>query len=108
MAKIFRFTIRKRYIALAVLASYVIFCQACMTMRTSARETKEYFKKAKVGYVDSTAIISGNPIHFIKTGKPDLPTLFLIHGSPGSWDAYEKYLSDSLLLQQYRMIAIDR
>jgi pimeloyl-ACP methyl ester carboxylesterase len=108
MRKIVRFKVKKRFVALAVLGSYVIFCQACMTMRTSKRETKTFFKDANVPYVDSTAMINGNPIHFIKTGNENLPTLFFIHGSPGSWDAYKDYLKDSLLLQKYRMIAIDR
>lgn len=108
MRRIIRFKIRKRYIALAVVASYVVFCQACMTMRTTAREAKTFFTEAKVNYTDSTAIIGGNPIHFIETGQADRPTLFFIHGSPGSWNAFQKYLSDSLLLKKYRMIAIDR
>jgi pimeloyl-ACP methyl ester carboxylesterase len=108
MAKIIRFKLKKRYIALAVLGSYVLFCQSCMTMRTSKRETKTFFTEANVPYVDSTVTIDGNPIHFIKTGGENRPTLFFVHGSPGSWDAYKDYLKDSLLLQKYRMIAIDR
>jgi pimeloyl-ACP methyl ester carboxylesterase len=31
-----------------------------------------------------------------------------IHGSPGSWDAFEKYLQDKDLLQHYRLISLDR
>lgn len=108
MRRIIRFRIRKRYIALAMLASYVIFCQACMTMRTTKREANAFFKDAGVVHLDSTATVAGNPIHFIKTGHDDLPTLLLIHGSPGSWNAYRNYLKDSLLLKKYRMIAIDR
>jgi len=108
MAKIFKFYFKKRYAALLLLVSYVAFCQSCMLMRTSASATKEHFKKAGVKYIDSTATISGNPIHYIETGMPGNPTLFFIHGSPGSWNAYKKYLTDTLLLKKYRMIAIDR
>jgi pimeloyl-ACP methyl ester carboxylesterase len=108
MARIFRFYFKKRYVALALLASYIIFCQSCMMMRTSAAETKAFFKKQKLRYTDSTAMVDGNPIHYIETGSPNNPTLFFIHGSPGSWDAYKNYLKDTLLLQKYRMIAIDR
>ncbi len=108
MARIFRFYFKKRYVALALLVSYIIMCQSCMMMRTSARETRAFFGKANVSYVDSTAIVNGHPIHYIETGNKHLPTLFFIHGSPGSWDAFKDYLKDSLLLKKYRMIAIDR
>lgn len=47
-------------------------------------------------------------MHYIQTGNPEKPTLFFVHGSPGSWDAYKRYLTDTLLLKKYRMIAIDR
>lgn len=108
MARIFKFRFRKRYAALILLVSYVIFCHSCMLMRTSKSATKTFFKRAKVAYIDSTAIVSGKPIHYIETGAKTRPTLFFIHGSPGSWDAFERYLTDSLLLLKYRMIAIDR
>jgi pimeloyl-ACP methyl ester carboxylesterase len=93
---------------LALLLYYIIMCQSCMMMRTSRIETKDFFKKGKVNYIDSTAMVSGNPIHYIETGNAGNPTLFFIHGSPGSWDAFKDYLRDSLLLKKYRMVAIDR
>ncbi|MGK4568839.1 alpha/beta fold hydrolase [Flavobacterium sp. 3HN19-14] len=99
---------KKRYIAYALVFSYIIMCQACMTMRTSTKKTREYFAKEKTTYIDKTADFGTYKIHYIETGKPDNPTLFFIHGSPGSWDAYKSYLSDTLLLKKYRMIAIDR
>jgi pimeloyl-ACP methyl ester carboxylesterase len=108
MARIFRFYFRKRYVALALLISYFVMCQSCMMMRTSVIETKAFFGKTKTSYIDSTMMIAGNPIHYIKTGNENNPTLFFIHGSPGSWDAFKEYLNDSLLLKKYRMVAIDR
>jgi pimeloyl-ACP methyl ester carboxylesterase len=47
-------------------------------------------------------------LHYVKTGSEKLPTLFFIHGSPGSWDAYKGYLADTSLLKYFRVIAIDR
>ena len=92
----------------AVLVLYVIFCQSCAKMRLSTGKTKVFFTKAKTVYVDSNININGNKVHFIQTGVSSNPTLFFIHGSPGSWDAYKAYLKDSLLLKKFRMIAIDR
>ncbi|MDI1256008.1 MAG: alpha/beta hydrolase [Flavobacterium sp.] len=99
---------KKRYIAYGLLFSYIIMCQACMTMRTSSKATKVYFEKEKTVYIDKTADFGDYKIHYIATGNAENPTLFFIHGSPGSWDAYKTYLSDTLLLKKYRMIAIDR
>ncbi len=88
--------------------SYIIICQSCVMMRSSSKETKLFFATSKTNFKDSTIVINQIPIHYVETGNPLNPTLFFIHGSPGSWDAYQNYLKDSLLLNKFRMIAIDR
>ena len=87
---------------------YLIFCQSCMKMRMTSKETKTFFTTAKTDYIDSSMEIDGYTIHYIETGNKNASTLFFVHGSPGSWDAYKDYLKDSLLLSKFRMIAIDR
>lgn len=47
-------------------------------------------------------------LHYVKTGADSLPTLFFIHGSPGSWDAFKGYMMDSALFRHFRIISIDR
>ncbi|NJO26054.1 MAG: alpha/beta hydrolase [Bacteroidia bacterium] len=47
-------------------------------------------------------------MHYAKTGNDTLPTLFFVHGSPGGWSAFERYMKDNDLLSKYRMISIDR
>jgi pimeloyl-ACP methyl ester carboxylesterase len=44
----------------------------------------------------------------VQTGKDTCPTIVFIHGSPGSWDAFEKYLLDKDLCKKFRLISIDR
>ena len=87
---------------------YLIFCQSCMRMRMTSKETKTFFTTSRTAYTDSSKEIDGFSIHYIETGNKNASTLFFVHGSPGSWDAYKDYLKDSLLLSKYRMIAIDR
>ena len=87
---------------------YLIFCQSCMKMRMTPKETKTFFTQSKTNYVDSSKEIEGYTIHYIETGNKNASTLFFVHGSPGSWDAYKDYLKDSLLLSKFRMIAVDR
>lgn len=87
---------------------YLIFCQSCMKMRMTPKETETFFTQSKTNYVDSSKEIEGYTIHYIETGNKNASTLFFVHGSPGSWDAYKDYLKDSLLLSKFRMIAVDR
>lgn len=74
----------------------------------SKNETKDFFIKTETDFNDSITDIEGDKIHFIQTGNKNNPTLFFVHGSPGSWDAFKIFLKDSLLIQKFRMIAIDR
>lgn len=79
-----------------------------MTMRMSLKETNAYFETLKVVFENKTLEVENHKVHYIQTGNSENPTLFFVHGSPGSWDDYKQYLSDSLLFKKYRMIAIDR
>ncbi len=97
-----------KYILLSVLMIYVLTCQSCMTMRMNIKETNSYFDSTKVAFISKKIVVENHLIHYIQTGNSEKPTLFFVHGSPGSWDAYKRYLADTLLLKKYRMIAIDR
>lgn len=83
-------------------------CQSCMTMRFSNKETVNFFGASKTEFQDKTIVFDGYKMHYVATGNAQNPTLFFIHGSPGSWNAFKEYLKDTLLLKKYRMIAIDR
>ena len=52
--------------------------------------------------------VEGISLHYAKTGSDSLPTLFFIHGSPGSWDAFKGYMMDTNLLNHFRIISVDR
>lgn len=101
--------ISKKMFVFILFCSYLVFCQSCMKMRMSPKKTKEYFTKSNTSFKDlSYKISETHQIHYIETGDSTKPTLFFIHGSPGSWDAYKTYLSDIDLQKKYRLIAIDR
>jgi pimeloyl-ACP methyl ester carboxylesterase len=52
--------------------------------------------------------VDGHHLHYAMTGNESLPTIFFVHGTPGSWDAFEKYLKDRDLLHKFRLVSIDR
>jgi pimeloyl-ACP methyl ester carboxylesterase len=86
----------------------IAFAKCSMKFRISDAEAKEKFSKDNVELSTETIVIDGFKMHFAKTGNDSLPTLFFVHGSPGSWNAFEKYMRDKDLLNKYRMISIDR
>lgn len=99
----------KKMLVFLLICSYLVFCQSCMKMRMSTKKTSEYFSKSNTTFKDNSYKISEiHQIHYIETGDSTKPTLFFLHGSPGSWDAYKTYLSDLDLQKKYRLIAIDR
>ncbi|WP_338645646.1 alpha/beta hydrolase [Flavobacterium sp. KS-LB2] len=106
MAASFHF--KKRYIAYSFMFLYIVMCQSCMTMRFSNKETIKFFSASRTVFQDKIIGFDGYKIHYLETGSIQKPTLFFIHGSPGSWNAFKEYLTDTLLLKKYRMIAIDR
>lgn len=55
-----------------------------------------------------TVLVNGFPIHYAQCGNDTMPTIVFIHGSPGSWNAFERYMQDKELLSRFRLIAIDR
>ncbi len=99
---------KKRYLLAFLVFGYLLFANSCMTMRTSPKRTAAFFQEKQMDFIDSNVEIQNRNLHYIQTGNKNAQTLVFIHGSPGSWDAYKAYLSDSLLSNKFRLVAIDR
>jgi pimeloyl-ACP methyl ester carboxylesterase len=87
---------------------WIILAQSCMKFRISDSKAKAEFEQKGLhisfGYADAGDI----KIHYTKTGADTLPTLFFVHGSPGSWDAFKIYMLDTALSNHFRIISVDR
>jgi pimeloyl-ACP methyl ester carboxylesterase len=92
----------------AILFVWLVLAQSCMKFRISDSEAKQKFALSNVQLFTETIEVDGFSMHYAKTGNDTFPTLFFVHGSPGSWDAFSVYLKDKDLLNKYRMISIDR
>lgn len=95
-------------LTVAILIAWIIFAQSCMTFRKADSEMKKEFDKKGVTLTTVTEKIDGRNIHYAQTGADSLPTIYFIHGTPGSWDAFAGYLQDKELLQHFRLISVDR
>ena len=91
-----------------LLVSWFVYAQFAMKHRISDNKAKEKFEAAGVTLFTETIVVDKSKLHYAKTGNDTLPTLFFVHGSPGSWMKFGEYLKDKDLLEKYRMISVDR
>jgi pimeloyl-ACP methyl ester carboxylesterase len=86
----------------------LIFFQSCRYSRISdTRAERKYFSEA-IKPRFTFIYINHVRLHYVKTGNDTMPTIFIVHGSPGTWKRYRQYLTDTDLLKHFRIIAIDR
>ncbi len=81
---------------------------ACMQFRMSDQQVAEHFKLKQHKPTFHTYQVGKRTMHYAEIGADTLPTVLLIHGSPGAWDGFITYLDDSLLMSKMRLIAVDR
>ncbi|MFN8253186.1 MAG: alpha/beta hydrolase [Ferruginibacter sp.] len=95
--------------AVLPLAVWILLAQ-CVIMRERWSDQKAYrvFKAKDVPLQIFDTVISGRHLHYAVSGDDTLPTLVFIHGSPGSWMHYMKYMWDSSMRKKFRIVAIDR
>jgi pimeloyl-ACP methyl ester carboxylesterase len=93
---------------LILITIWLVFAQCSMKFRMTDSEAKEKFSKNHVSLITEFIKIDGFTMHYAKIGSDTLPTLLFVHGSPGAWTAFERYMQDKDLLGRYRMISVDR
>lgn len=79
-------------------------------MRNRWTDNKAYrvFQSKDVPLNIHDTILAGRHIHYAVSGSDSLPTLIFIHGSPGSWMNYMKFMWDSSMRSKFRIVAFDR
>ena len=93
---------------LILITVWIVFAQSCMKFRISDSKAKKEFDQKRIPVSFLNIPVDGISIHYAKTGADTLPTLFFVHGSPGSWDAFKIYMMDTALLRHFRIISVDR
>ncbi len=92
-----------------VLIGTLALLQGCFRMRLPDHKAYASFEKKGVPLQIMDTLVEGHRIHLAVSGKDDtLPTLVFIHGSPGSWFHYQKFMLDKDLRKKFRIVSIDR
>ncbi len=47
-------------------------------------------------------------LHYVEAGQSGGRMIVFVHGTPGSWHAFEAFLREPALAQRYHMVAVDR
>jgi pimeloyl-ACP methyl ester carboxylesterase len=99
--------VRWRRLALLPLL-LVVLLPRCISIRMSDRKIHAYFADKPRRPAFRTIEVQGRPVHYAVQGPDSLPTVLFIHGSPGSWDAFIGFFSDSALYTRARLVSVDR
>lgn len=104
--------LKRKKVALLVILSLFIFwlvqAQRTMKFREPDEKAKQEFSSLGLSLATKTIQAGNFNLHFVQVGEDSMPTLLFVHGSPGSWSVFKRYLQDRDLLNQYRMISVDR
>ena len=80
----------------------------CATFSIDRAEAEERFRSRGLPPPDFvTVALDEKALHFVSVGEGDLAVVF-VHGSPGSWSAFSRYLMDPKLKELGRLISVDR
>lgn len=101
---------RKRFIGALVIVILMIVHQSCFMNRMNDKKVQRIFSAKKVDLQIKDFYTSDSfKLHYAVSGRDaKKPLLVFVHGSPGSWMNYMKYMWDTLLTNKYNIICIDR
>lgn len=98
----------KKNLLVILLCCCSAFCESCRYMRMPDKKAEMEFYNQSLHPRFTYIYVNHVRLHYVKVGSDTLPTIFIVHGSPGSWKRYRQYLMDTDLLKHFRLIAIDR
>ena len=71
-------------------------------------DVKQAFAAKNIELAQHSYATETGRLSYVSAGDPTLPTLVLIHGSPGDWRAWKKLMLSSTLLDDFHLILPDR
>ncbi len=100
-------------ILLFVFVGMVVWLPQCVSVRMSDKKVAAYFANRPAKPTFGTVGAAGQSMHYARigggpSGVDTLPAVLFIHGSPGAWDAFIHFFTDSSLYNRAQLIAADR
>ena len=98
-------------ILIVLLGLFIIACLVFdhyVQFRKSDEELKEIFARRNINGTVNYYESHGRKLRYVSVGEDTLPTLLLLHGSPGSMSYYSGRYDDSAIRNTFRVFAVDR
>ncbi|CAN0129163.1 unnamed protein product, partial [Chrysoparadoxa australica] len=107
--------IKSRYILLIFVIVKLLFSiilvsllSGCIEFRFDAKGMNDFLGNHQGELFSDTLLINDQLMHYVYTQQQKETLLVFVHGSPGSWNAFSRYLTSDSLQDQYDMVSIDR
>ncbi len=107
----FRWLRRLLRVFLVLVILFIISCfvfDYYVQFRKSDKELREIFAERKIDADIHYYSVNGRKIRYVSAGNDSLPTLLMLHGSPGSMSYYSGRLADSSIQKTFKVYAVDR
>jgi len=107
------FRIFKKYLLFPVLLiAALLFFSKCFFVNRYVKtdsELQAHYRFAKVKPDYRQCVSGGRQTHYtVMSASDTLPLLVMVHGAPGAWYGYMNLTDDSLLQQNFKIVAVDR
>ena len=96
-----------------VIATGLLGCSALMPAEIKTMEKESAAGAARLSAERPEAFrdfkVGQQPVHYVEiTDREAKPLIIFVHGSPGDWSAWVRFLNDPQLRRKAHMIAVDR
>ncbi|MGA0560591.1 alpha/beta fold hydrolase [Larkinella sp. VNQ87] len=85
-----------------------LFLPRCASIRMSDQQVRAYFAGKPMQPTFGFSTDQNHSVHYARIGADTLPMVLFIHGSPGSWDAFIDFFTDTTLLTRFLLVSVDR
>jgi uncharacterized protein len=107
----YRWLRRMARVLIVLVGLFIIACLVFdhyVQFRLSDKELEQVFRERNVEASIHYYTSHGRKLRYASTGHDSLPTLLLLHGSPGSMSYYSRRYADSAIKNKFRVYAVDR
>lgn len=107
----FRWLRRLLRVVIILIGLFIIACLVFdhfVQFRKSDDELREIFAQRKIDGQIKYYTSRGRRIRYASVGNDSLPTLLMLHGSPGSMSYYSGRYADTVIQQHFKVFTVDR
>ncbi|HEY6503409.1 MAG TPA: alpha/beta hydrolase [Chitinophagaceae bacterium] len=107
----FRWLRRLLRVVVVLISLFIIACfifDHYVQFRRSDEELKKIFAERNIDGKISYYTTHGRTLRYSSAGYDSLPTLLMLHGSPGSISYYSGRFADSVIRKNFKVYAVDR